>query len=185
MDSDILTTGSQNIVIGSLTRTSGGGNTNSIVIGYDIDAASEEFAFGRTSNKVYNGFGVNNAWTRSSDIRLKTNIKPVEYSGLDFVNELNPITFNWKSSNEVPKDMEEYNEENQMNTEASVDGMIAQEVKEAMDKCGIKSFGGWSTQKSGTQSLSREMFIYPLIKAMQELSTKVEEQQKEIEELKK
>jgi len=63
--------------------------------------------------------------------------------------------------------------------------MIAQEVKEAMDKCGIKSFGGWSTQKSGTQSLSREMFIYPLIKAMQELSTKVEEQQKEIEELKK
>ena len=53
----------------------------------------------------------------------------------------------------------------------------------SFSKCGIKSFGGWSTQKSGTQSLSREMFIYPLIKAMQELSAKVEEQAKRIEEL--
>jgi len=51
-------------------------------------------------------------------------------------------------------------------------GLIAQEVKTAMDKHNITDFGGWD-EKQGIQSIAQSMFIYPLIKAIQELSAKV------------
>ena len=54
--------------------------------------------------------------------------------------------------------------------------MIAQEVKEALDDNGITDFGGWTQEEgSGIQGISQEMFVHPLIKAVQELSAKVEE----------
>ena len=54
-------------------------------------------------------------------------------------------------------------------------GMLAQEVKAALDKEGIDTFGGWSENDDGMQNISREMFVIPLIKAIQELSAEVEE----------
>ncbi len=62
-------------------------------------------------------------------------------------------------------------------------GFIAQEVKKAMDKAGHSEFPVWSEQSDGMQELGEVEFITPLIKAVQELSTKVEEQSKRIEEL--
>ena len=54
--------------------------------------------------------------------------------------------------------------------------MIAQEVKEALDDKNITDFGGWYEEEaSGIQGISQEMFVHPLIKAVQELSAKVEE----------
>jgi len=50
-------------------------------------------------------------------------------------------------------------------------GLIAQDVKAAMDKVGNTTFNGWEEGVDG-QAISREMFITPLIKAIQELSTK-------------
>ena len=61
-----------------------------------------------------------------------------------------------------------------MNTDTTMHGLIAQEVKEALDKAGIDTFKGWSQDDDGVQNISREMFIIPLIKAVQELSAKVE-----------
>ena len=59
--------------------------------------------------------------------------------------------------------------------------MIAQEVKEALDDNGITDFGGWyEEEKSGIQGISQEMFVHPLIKAVQELSAKVEELEKKL-----
>jgi len=81
--------------------------------------------------------------------------------------------------------MVEYDaEENHMTTDVEIDGMIAQEVKTAMDKCNIDRFSGWKLQESGTQSLSREVFVYPLVKAVQELSAKLDTMQTEINTLK-
>ena len=55
-------------------------------------------------------------------------------------------------------------------------GLIAQEVKAAMDKLSISDFGGWHEIPDGVkqQGIAESMFIYPLIKAVQELSAEVE-----------
>jgi len=54
-------------------------------------------------------------------------------------------------------------------------GLIAQEVKASLDKHNITDFGGWNEIDNTIQSVSQEMFVHPLIKAVQELSAKVEE----------
>ena len=55
-----------------------------------------------------------------------------------------------------------------------------------VDKHGDSSFGVWQLDGDGeTQRIKKNMLVMPLIKAVQELSEKVESQQKEIEELKK
>ena len=40
-------------------------------------------------------------WTRSSDLHKKTNIENTDI-GLSFINELQPVTFNWRPNNEFP-----------------------------------------------------------------------------------
>ena len=72
-----------------------------------------------------------------------------------------------------------------MGGDKRIHGLIAQEVKQALDEVGTDSFGGWSEGDDGRQRVSREMFITPLIKSVQELTEMVKAQQKEIEELKK
>jgi len=53
--------------------------------------------------------------------------------------------------------------------------MLAQEIKAALDKAGVngENFAGWSENEKGVQEISESMFVYPLIKAIQELSAKV------------
>ena len=53
--------------------------------------------------------------------------------------------------------------------------MIAQEVKQALDNQGVDTFGGWGEEDDGRQHISFESFVLPLIKAVQQLSKKVEE----------
>jgi hypothetical protein len=65
-----------------------------------------------------------------------------------------------------------------------MNGFIAQEVKEALDSIGNPVFNGWSVEPDGTQAISREMFVMPLVKAIQELNAKVEAQAAEIAALK-
>ena len=74
-----------------------------------------------------------------------------------------------------------------MNTDVVMHGFIAQEVKEALDKHASErdsNFSGWKEGEDGMQHTSREMFVIPLIKAVQELSSKVTELQEEIKVLK-
>ena len=53
-------------------------------------------------------------------------------------------------------------------------GFVAQEVKAALDKHNITDFNGWNQEPDdGLQGISYEMFIMPLVKAVQELSAKV------------
>tara|TARA_Y100001938_G_C8054094_1_gene413479 strand:- start:181 stop:1566 length:1386 start_codon:yes stop_codon:yes gene_type:complete len=200
-----LTSGSRNVIVGHNAATQGessstnnnciyigegasgnNGASNEIVIGQDrIGLGGNSFAFGKTSNVVYNGFTSNASWTRSSDLHKKTNIKPTDI-GLSFINELQPVTFNWRPNNEFPEHYKDYSEsENHMETDINLYGMIAQDVEKALKKVGHENFGGWKKQEDGSQSLSQEMFIHPLINAVKELSEKCASLQNEINELKK
>ena len=153
-----------------------GDSTNhELVIGWGIDPeTSNRFTFGKASNVVYNNFDSDANWTRSSDERIKRNIQN-DTLGLDFVNDLRTVTFQWKDSREVPEELHQsYNAENKMNMDITMHGLVAQEVKAALDTAGVSTFGGWHEQRDGTQSVSREMFVIPLIKAVKELSAQVD-----------
>jgi len=170
---DAIISGEENICLGSNTDPSANDTDNAIVIGFNITGGGNQFSFGKASNVVSNTFTSDAAFSRSSDERLKTDIKD-DTLGLDFIKELKTKTFKWKPSNEVPKELtEHYSEKNNMDTDVVMHGMIAQEVKEALDKAGVSTFGGWSEKSDGSQDISREMFVIPLIKAVQELSTKL------------
>ena len=132
---------------------------------------------------VQNEYDTDAAWTRTSDVRKKRNIKN-DILGLDFINKLKPVTFQWKPSNEFPKEWNEYSEENNMDLDTTMHGMIAQDVKQALDDVGVDTFGGWKEREDGSQVISREMFVTPLIKAVQELSSENKELKDELNELK-
>jgi hypothetical protein len=171
---DVITTGSNNITIGYLTDTSAVGSTNQLVIGNSITGGEDnQVTIGKASNVIQCEFDTDATWTRSSDVRKKKNIENSTL-GLDFIKDLRPVTFEWKPSYEMPKDFVEYNEENQMTLDYTMHGLIAQEVKESLDKQGVDNFGGWKEDKDGSQKVAQDMFIYPLIKSIQELSTKLD-----------
>ena len=113
-----------------------------------------------------------------SDERKKKNIKE-DTLGLDFINDLKTVTFEWKPNHEFPKHFRDYKEtaeENEMTTGLTLHGMVAQDVKAALDKAGVDTFGGWSEDaEDGSQEIAQGMFVHPLIRAVQELSAQVEE----------
>ena len=201
-----VTTGGYNTLLGAFAGSgiqSGGSNvcvgynantahdtSNGICIGINISATDNDFSFGKASNVVTNDFDSDANWTRSSDVRLKKNITDQKL-GLDFINDLRTVKYNWKPSTELdekdaglnhlrvdkdsnPVDHEDFDGTvvNNMNTTATMHNFIAQEVKTALDKAGVSDFSGWSKDQYGVQQVSREMFIIPLVKAVQELSAK-------------
>jgi len=192
-----MTTGSSNIAIGYQACDAATTVSNSIFIGVGSDhtangeyqivlgnsiasAGNNTFCFGKAGNVVQNTYTSDANWTQSSDERLKTDIKD-NTLGLDFINEMETKTYKWKPSYDIPKELtNHYSEENQKDTDVLMYGMMAQNVKEAMDKHDNPKFTGWGENKDGSQNLSREMFVIPLIKAVQELSAKVEELEKKL-----
>ena len=170
-----LGNGGNNTAVGSTLAASSANMEHSITMGYDITGDSNDFKFGKSGNVVHNDFDADANWSRSSDVRKKRNIYSQEL-GLDFINDLRTVRFQWKPSYEFPKEWDDYDEENNMDTKIIMHGFIAQEVKEALDKHASdedKKFSGWSEGPDGMQNTSREMFVIPLIKAVQELTAKV------------
>ena len=54
-------------------------------------------------------------------------------------------------------------------------GMLAQDVKAALDAENVEHFAGWDVSpKDGSQAVSMEMFVLPLINAIKELTTRLE-----------
>jgi hypothetical protein len=174
---DSITTGDNNICIGDGINPQAVDQDHGIGLGSNFGVAANDFAFGKASNVVSNDFDADADWSRSSDIRLKRNIQDSTL-GLDFINDLHPVKFQWKPSYEVPKELKsEYNEENKKNLDVIMHGFIAQEVKEAIDKHGDNTFGGWHLDKGDgvTQRTKKNMFVMPLIRAVQELTARVKE----------
>ena len=175
-----ITTGTGNTLLGFGTAASAVSGNYQIVLGYNtLSYGDNHLTFGSStgSDRVYNGYGTNASWTRVSDERYKENITPNSDCGLSFINDLNPITYTWKAKADIDPSLPDYDETKLEPTyDKKMYGLIAQEVKESLDKHNITDFGGWSIEdKSSIQGISQEMFVHPLIKAVQELSAKVEE----------
>ena len=171
------TTGANNILIGSYSDTSAADSVYCIAIGYDVTCAGgSNFTFGNGANDTNCAHGAT-TWTAPSDVRLKEDIKDEEI-GLEFVNELRPVTFQWKKAKDVPSEMKAHNpdsEERVMNGKYN-HGFIAQEVKEVIDRYDFKEgFDMWSEDgEDGRQRIGEAALIPILVKAIQELSAEVE-----------
>ena len=97
-----------------------------------------------------------------SDARKKKNIRDTKVKGLDSINAIKVRDFEW------------------INNDMSVNaGLVAQELEEVFPDA-VTEFGD-----DDLLAVSRERLVPVLIKAVQELSEKVESQQEEIKELKK
>jgi hypothetical protein len=179
-----ITTGTSNTLIGAGADANSASATNQIVIGSKlVGVGDSSVTIGSNAGKIYNYYTVNATWTQTSDGTMKNIVGP-DTLGLSFIKRLNPIKYTWKPRNELPQDHPYYNPVNPVDTKTVIHGFVAQEVKAALDAEGCTTFNGWDQGPDGIQAISREMFISPLVKAVQELSDKIEAMQNEIDQLK-
>jgi len=173
-----ITTGTQNVVVGNFNKVSAADAANQIVMGYYATGnANNSFVIGNGATDSAIAFG-GDAVTVPSDIRLKEDIQDEEV-GLDFINDLRPVTFQWKKEKDVPSDMNAYKADSEtrvMNGKYN-HGFIAQEVKEVIDNHNLKEgFEMWQEDEAdGRQRLGKGALMSVMVKAVQELSAQVEE----------
>ena len=116
----------------------------------------------------------------TSDQRLKTNVSNSNL-GLNFINLLNPISYKWIIGGGIPT----YDENSNLISVEDVPGIrthygfLAQEIKAALEEVAPgQDFGGWvladKNDPDSTQSLRYEEFISPIVKAIQELSSRLD-----------
>lgn len=141
---------------------------------------------------------INNRWTtvyavngtiQTSDAREKHDINDSAL-GLSFVRSLRPVSYRWHVGQNMVEKEKDANGRDILNPDGSAKtkilprpgvrthwGLIAQEVKAAVDAAGV-DFGGWIlSQKDdpdSQQGLRYDQFIAPLIQAVKELSNKVD-----------
>ena len=181
-------------------------------IGYNngsTGTADYAITFGRSgtdwSRLSYGG----SSFTTGSDERKKKDITDHPL-GLDFVNQLRTVNYHFRAPNDVPQEWDTYKEieecfkcfgkdsecpdcggtnqvpANEPAIKTWQTGMIAQDVKAALDNLGVdtEKFNGWGVEDDGMQTLDYGQFVMPLIKAVQELSAKCDSLQSEINILK-
>ena len=158
--------GSGNTLIGTGVDVNTSNYTNSTGIGYNFETTSSNAVFlGNGSvTKVYmsvdgDGEMYANGTINTSDIRFKKNVEDTDL-GLGFINKLRPVKYDYKKDKGDGK--KRY-------------GIIAQEVLEVLKDSGNEDFAGIKTKDLDKLGADYIQFITPLIKAVQELSAKVEE----------
>ena len=193
---DVITTGSNNVVIGATADASVDTAQNQIVIGYGATGTgNNEIALGNTSISAIKAQVT--SITAYSDRRIKREINNSKI-GLDFIMKLRPVSYKMKNPADYPDEILEDRfrgdstsgpnddgiDQRPADDETIYDGLIAQEVKQAMDKTGI-NWSGWSKNESdGKQGVQYGALTIPLIKAVQEQQVTIDSQNKEIENLK-
>jgi hypothetical protein len=172
-----LTTGGQNVLIGRHCHTSTASTVYANGIGYNIEALGGYTTVGESGSDIRAQHGVA-TWTTISDERVKKDIQDSTV-GLNFINDLRPVTFNYKNKGDLPTDFRGYEEGSTQvfKSEKGQHGFIAQEVKAAIDKhSDIKDgFSMWDADDEiGQQRVGETALIPVLVKAIQELSAEVE-----------
>jgi len=179
------TTGSANLMIGYGCSASAADANHNYCLGYEVVGAVNTFTFGQGGNdsRVANGA---TTITAPSDVRLKEDIQD-ETVGLGFINDLRPVTFQWKKEKDIPSDMNAHvanSEKRTMNGKHN-HGFIAQEVKAVIDNHNMKDgFDMWTEDETdGRQRIGDASLMPIMVKAVQELSTALDAALARIEEL--
>jgi hypothetical protein len=187
------TTGSNNTAIGNNANNTGNESyTNTTCLGANsIVTGNNQVQLGDSKSGTY-CYGV---VQDRSDKRDKSDIIDTRL-GLDFINQLRPVDFKWdyrQSYKETiiqagkPTIIEHPNDGSKKRNRYH-HGLIAQEVKEVMDSLNI-DFGGYQDHSvnggEDVLTLGYSELITPMIKAIQEMNTKIQELTLIVQEMKK
>ncbi|MEP6466057.1 MAG: tail fiber domain-containing protein [Parafilimonas sp.] len=202
--------GYNNVFVGANTDVSGAGYYNVIAIGQGtVCTGSSQVTMGNGATGSYRAYA---NWSNISDGRFKKNIKE-NVPGLAFINKLQPITYTLDATGidnflhaDQPQDKQISGQAKALMSKALAEkekvtytGFIAQDVEKAAKSLSY-DFSGVDAAKNSKDvySLRYAEFVVPLVKAVQELSkqndslkqanndleTKYENQQKEIDAIK-
>ena len=183
-----LSTGDQNTCIGNRAGDAITTGSNNVLIGYDsgsdalttVSTGSNNIVLGNNSTAVAE---VKVDWTVGSDERDKTDIENLpNNAGLNFVNQLRPVTYVWDNrSNYYKPTDEKYGERDHSKKSTTKQvGFIAQEVKAIEESIGWTEDHIVNTSNEQSYKLTYSQVIPMLTKAVQELSAKVEELEKKL-----
>ena len=198
-------TGSRNFAYGyaALFNLSSGGNNIAMgdATGYNITSGSNNLLFGQNagrtgyqspqsiagittgSNQIHMGneshstARIQISWTVNSDSRDKTDVTPIDV-GLDFVKDLNPVTFRWDKRS----DYEDRVPTGQNKLQELTLGFLAQEVEEVE-----KSYGYNVANKTNLvvdRDVDQDHFGITYEKMIPILTKAIQEQQVIIDDLK-
>ncbi|MGC4101735.1 tail fiber domain-containing protein [Ferruginibacter sp.] len=186
------TTGDNVTGLGNLADVAAANLKNATVIGAKaIVNASDEVRVGNASVLRIEGAVV----FSTSDLRFKKNITDNEVKGLEFINRLHPVVYNFDTrkfqeflTHNMPDSIKHQYFDNvdfTRSTSIRQSGFIAQEVEKVAQETGY-NFSGLHTpdNENDNYSLAYGQFVVPLVKAVQELSDQNELLRKEMDELK-
>jgi len=166
-------------------RTDGVDDVLKIQSNGDIDPGADGTQDLGSAALSYEGLWISDASVNTSDERIKENIED-SVLGLDFVNRLRPVSFKKKDKeyilNKEDENGNSYEETHTKTYKRTHYGLIAQEVKGVLDDLSIdtEKFAGYVDgnldEKLAVDKLFLRYteFIAPMMKAIQELSAKVE-----------
>jgi hypothetical protein len=133
-------------------------------------------------------------WTTPSDGRFKMNVSE-DVPGLEFINLLHPVTYNFDTRaytqwliKEMPPEMQEERLLKDFGPSSAMlhTGFVAQEVEQAAKSLGFDFDGIHAPSSEGDNySIAYSQFVVPLVKAVQEQQTLIEELKKQNEALMK
>jgi trimeric autotransporter adhesin len=159
-----IITHSKNTFLGSGADATGD-YTNSTAIGANAQVtSSNKVRIGDTQVSVIEG---QVAWSYPSDRRLKENIVYTTRLGLDFINHLQTVSYNYIAD----KNKTRY------------DGFIAQDIEQTMKNMDVP-FSGLKKSDDGMYSLAYSDFVMPLVNAVKEQQQQINDLKKQIEALK-
>jgi hypothetical protein len=186
-----ITTGINNTLVGCFAKPSSSTVDGELILGRNARGqGGSTGSLGISGTGVHIAFnGSTTSWSAHSDERLKENIED-STAGLSFINDLRPITYNWKSKKDISEDFVNYydadsDEPVQGQVKQTNHGFIAQEIKTAIDAHPEIKEGHsiWRESPDGVQNVADGALMPMMVKAIQELSAKNDALEARIQEL--
>jgi hypothetical protein len=171
------TTGTHNVALGSGAQSSTTNACYTIAVGASActSATTGHTVWGNSGNNQCNC--VYKAWELASDCRDKANIQTLPTKlGLQFINKLRPVSFNWDYRDTYVRECKySYGEKDgSFISERKSYGVIAQELKQTLEELNVKFDGLGHDAEKDAYRIGYEELIAPIIKAIQELNTRLE-----------
>ena len=162
----------QNITIGAGSTSANDCNIT-IAFNFNNSYPAGAIVMGNTSNNVCNRIYTN--WTYCSDSNEKANVETLAYNfGLPLIKKLRPVKFNWDVREKYVEEcgFEFGTKDGTLAQEREQYGLVAQELEQSLNELNLRFD---SLKNNGKRyRLATTDLLIPLVKSIQQLSTKLD-----------